>query len=90
MAKINLTASAYRVARGKAEIAREERWQKTAKLATKKRLEMKKRKSAEKGNKGSGGLDPNLAPGVEDSESSSPRKATEFIGTKAPEDNKGR
>ena len=42
MAKINLTASVYRVARGKAEIAREEKWQKSAKLTTKKRLELKK------------------------------------------------
>ena len=54
MAKINLTASAYRVERGKAEIAREAKWQKTAKLATKKRLELKKPKPAEEGNKGIG------------------------------------
>ena len=47
MAKINVTGSAYRVARGKAEIAREAKWQKSAKLATKKRLESKKPKPAE-------------------------------------------
>lgn len=55
MAKINLTASAYRVARGKAEIAREGKWLKTAKLTTKKSLELKKRKPAGKGSDGSGG-----------------------------------
>jgi hypothetical protein len=55
MAKINLTASAYRVARGKAEIVREGKWLKTAKLTTKKSLELKKRKPAEKGIDGSGG-----------------------------------
>lgn len=49
MAKMGLRASTYRVARGKAEIAREAKWQKTAKLATKKRLEMKKPGAAEKG-----------------------------------------
>lgn len=54
MAKIGLKGSAYRVARGKAEIAREEKWQRTAKLATKKRLELKKLKPAEEGNKGIG------------------------------------
>ncbi len=47
MPKLNLTASAYRVAKGKAEIAREAKWQKTAKLATKKRLESKKAEPAE-------------------------------------------
>ena len=49
MAKINLTGSAYRVAKGKAEIAREEKWLKTAKLTTKKIQELKKRKPAGKG-----------------------------------------
>jgi hypothetical protein len=65
MAKLNLKASAYRVARGKAEIAREERWQKTAKQATKRRLEEKNRKPAEKGIEGSGGPSPEDAPGTE-------------------------
>lgn len=55
MAKMGLRASTYRVARGKAEIAREAKWQKTAKLATKKNLEMKKRGPSEKGIEGSSG-----------------------------------
>jgi hypothetical protein len=90
MAKINLTASAYRVARGKAEIAREAKWQKTAKLTTKKRLESKKREPAEKGIEGSGGRDQNIAPGAEDPKSLSQDKAPEFIGPKAPDNHKGR
>jgi len=90
MAKISLTASAYRVARGKAEIAREGKWQKTAKLATKKHLELKKRHAAEKSNKGSGGLNQNIAPGAEDPESLSPGKATELIGPIALDNDKGR
>lgn len=49
MAKMNIGASTYRVTRRKAEIAREAKWQKTAKLATKKRLETKKPEPAEKG-----------------------------------------
>jgi len=48
MPKLNTTASAYRVTKGKAEIAREAKWQKTAKLTTKKRLESKKPEPAEK------------------------------------------
>jgi hypothetical protein len=55
MAKMNVRASTYRVARGKAEIAREAKWQKTAKQATKKRLEMKKLGPSEKGIEGSSG-----------------------------------
>jgi len=89
MAKINLTASAYRVARGKAEIAREAKWQKTAKLTTKKRLESKKRAPAEKGIEGSGGQDQNKAPGAEDPKSLSPGKAPEPMGPEAPDQNKG-
>ncbi|MGB8958953.1 MAG: hypothetical protein WCC00_08090 [Candidatus Aminicenantales bacterium] len=48
MARINTTGSAYRVARGKAEIARDAKWLKTAKLTAKKNQELKKRKPAEK------------------------------------------
>ena len=90
MAKINLTASVYRVARGKAEIAREEKWQKSAKLTTKKRLELKKPKPEEKGLEGSGGRDQNMIPEAEDPKSLSQGKATELIGPKAPDNNKGR
>jgi len=73
MAKMNVRASTYRVTRGKAEIAREAKWQKTAKLATKKRLEMKKPEPAEKGIEGSSGQD----------------KAPEPIEAKAPDNKKG-
>lgn len=48
MARINTTGSAYRVARRKSEIARDEKWQKTAKLTAKKSRELKKSKPAEK------------------------------------------
>ncbi len=48
MARVNTTGSAYRVARRKAEIARDERWLKTAKLTAKKSQESKKRQPAEK------------------------------------------
>ncbi len=47
MARINTTGSAYRVARRKSEIARDEKWQKTAKLTAKKSQELKKHKPAE-------------------------------------------
>jgi hypothetical protein len=77
MAKINLTASAYRVARGKAEIAREEKWLKSAKLTTKKSQELKKRKPAGKDIDRSGGPK-NLDQG----------KATELMGPEAPDNNK--
>jgi len=73
MAKMGLRASTYRVARGKAEIAREAKWQKTAKLATKKRLEMKKLAPAEKGIEESSGRD----------------KAPEPAEPKAPDNKKG-
>jgi len=49
MAKLNLKASAYRVARGKAEIAREERWQKAAKQATKETLGREEEQAGRKG-----------------------------------------
>lgn len=90
MAKISLGASVYRVARGKAEIAREEKWRKTARLTTKKRLELKKRKPTKKGIDGSGGRDKNITPGAEDPEILGQGKATELIGTEAPDNNKGR
>lgn len=65
MARINTTASAYRVARGKAETARDEKWRKTAKLTAKKNQELKKRKPAEKSIDGSGGRDQNELMGPE-------------------------
>ena len=49
MARINTTGSAYRVARRKAEIARDEKWLRTAKLTAKKNQELKKPKPAGKG-----------------------------------------
>lgn len=88
MAKINLRASAYRVARGKAEIAREEKWLKAAKLTTKKNQELKKRKPAAKGIDGSGGRDQNKTPGAEDPESLDQGKATKLMGPEAPDNNK--
>lgn len=48
MARINTTGSAYRVARRKAEIARDDKWLKTAKLTAKKNQESKERKPAGK------------------------------------------
>jgi hypothetical protein len=77
MARINLTGSAYRVARGKAEIAREGKWQKSAKLAAKKRLEAKKPKSAE-------------TPGAEEPDKPDQGKAAESVGPKAPDNKKER
>lgn len=77
MARINSTGSAYRVKRGKAEIAREAKWQKSAKLATKKRLEEKKPK-------------PEETPGAADADKPDPGKAAEPVEPKAPNKNKGR
>lgn len=88
MAKINVTGSAYRVARGKAEIAREEKWLKTAKLTTKKIQELKKRKPAGKGIDGSGGRDQNKTPGAEDPKSLDQGKATGLMGPEAPDNTK--
>lgn len=88
MAKINLTASAYRVARGKAEMARDAKWLKTAKLTTKKSQELKKRKPAEKGIEKSGGRDQNKTPGAEDPESLAKGKANEPTGPEAQDNNK--
>jgi len=90
MAKMSLRASAYRVARGKAEIAREAKWQKSAKLATQKRLEMKKRGPADKVIEGSGGQDQNKIPGAEGPESSGQGKTPEPIKPPAPDSKKGR
>ena len=88
MAKINLRASAYRVARGKAEIAREEKWLKTAKLTTKKSQELKKREPAGKGIDGSEGRDRNKIPGAENPGSLDRAKATEVMGPDSPDNNK--
>ena len=89
MAKINVRGSAYRVARGKAEIARDKKWQKTAKLTTKKSQESKKREPAgtEKGIEESGGRDQNKTPGAENSESVDKGKANEPLGPEAPDKN---
>ena len=76
MAKINVTASAYRVARGKAEMARDAKWQKTAKLTAKKSQELKKREPAGKG--------------IEETGSSVQGKASEPIVPEAPDNNKKR
>jgi hypothetical protein len=72
MARLNLTASAYRIARRRSEIAREEKWRKTADVVTKKRLEEKKRRPAEPGIEGSGGPSRDDAAGAEDPMGSSP------------------
>jgi hypothetical protein len=88
MAKINVKASAYRVARGKAEIARDGKWLKTAKLTTKKSLELMKRKPAEKGIEESGGRDQNIVPGAEDSKSLAKDKAPALMGPEAPNNKK--
>jgi hypothetical protein len=90
MPKINLTASLYRVPRGKAEIAREAKWQKTAKLTTKKRQESQLPKPEEKAIEGSGGPNKPIAPGPDDPQSSSQARAPEAIGSEAPDKNKGR
>ncbi len=65
MPKMNVRASLYRVPRGKAEIARAAKWQKTAKLTTKKNLESKKPQPEEKAPEGSGGQDPKKTPEAE-------------------------
>jgi hypothetical protein len=88
MAKINVTGSAYRVARGKAEMARDKKWQKTAKLTTKKNQELKKREPAAKEIDGSGGQDQNKTPGAEEPKSLDQGKATELKGPNAPDNNK--
>ncbi|MGZ5556014.1 MAG: hypothetical protein ACXW3H_09910 [Candidatus Aminicenantales bacterium] len=57
MARINTTGSAYRVARRKSEIARDEKWLKTAKLTAKKSQESKKRELEEKSSETPGAED---------------------------------
>ena len=90
MAKINVTASAYRVARGKGEMARDKKWQKTAKLTSKKNQELKKREPAGKGIEEGGGRDPNKTPGTEDPESLGQGIANEPLVPEAPGKNKKR
>jgi hypothetical protein len=90
MAKINLTASTYRVARGKAEIARDVKWLKTAKLTTKKSQELKKREPAGKGIDGSEGRNQNKTPGAKDPGSLSQGKSNEPLGPEAPDNTKER
>jgi hypothetical protein len=90
MAKINLTASTYRVARGKAEIAREERWLKRAQLTTKKRRESKTREPEEKRIDQSGERDRNKAAGAGDPGSLDRGEAVEQKEPEAPDDNKER
>jgi len=90
MPKLNLTASAYRVARGKAEMAREAKWQRTAKLTTKKRLESKKPEPAEKVIEGSGGPNRQTAPEADDPKSPLQGTAAGVVGSEAQEKKKGR
>jgi hypothetical protein len=87
MAKINVKASAYRVARGKGEMARDAKWLKTAKLTTKKDRELKKGEPAGKGNDGSGGRDPNTTPAA-DLGSSGQDKSNEPKVPEVPDKNK--
>jgi hypothetical protein len=73
MAKINVRGSAYRVARGKGEMARDKKWQKTAKLTTKKDRELKKGEPAEKGIEESEVRNPIITPGAEAPDNSKER-----------------
>lgn len=66
MPKLNVGASAYQVRRGKAEIARAAKWQKTAKLTTKKNLESKMPKPDEKGPEEGGSQDSKKTPETAD------------------------
>jgi hypothetical protein len=90
MAKINVTGSAYRVPRGKAEIARDKKWQKTAKLTSKKSQESKKLEPVGKGIEGSGGRDQNKVPGTEGPEKIDQGKPGEPLGPEAPDITKKR
>jgi hypothetical protein len=85
MAKINVTASAYRVARGKGEMARDKKWQKTAKLTSKKSQELKKREPAGKGIEESEVRNPIITPAAEGPGSSVQGKANEPIVPAAPD-----
>ena len=66
MPKLNVGASAYQVRRGKAEIARAAKWQKTAKLTAKKSLESKKPKPGESDIESGGGQDSKKIPETAD------------------------
>ena len=90
MAKINLKASTYRVVRGKAEIARDVKWLKTAKLTTKKSQELKKREPAGKGIDGSEGRDQNKTPRAKDPGSLGQAKSNKPLGPEAPDNTKER
>jgi hypothetical protein len=90
MAKINVTGSAYRVARGKGEMARDKKWQKTAKLTTKKDRELKKGELAGKGIEESEVRNPPIPPVAEDPGSSVQGKASEPIVPAAPDISKKR
>ena len=90
MAKINVTASAYRVARGKGEMARDNKWQKTAKLTTKKDRELKKGELEGKGIEESEVRNPTITPAAEGHGSSVQGKASEPIVPEAPDNNKKR
>jgi len=90
MAKINVTGSAYRVARGKAEMARDKKWQKTAKLTTKKDRELKKGELVGKGIEESEVRNPIIIPVAEDPGSSGQGIANEPLVPQAPDKNKKR
>lgn len=90
MAKISLKASAYRVARRKSEIARDEKWLKMSRLRTKESQELKKREPEGKAIDGSGGRDQDKNPGAEDPGSLDQGKATEPRGPEAPDNTKKR
>jgi hypothetical protein len=85
MAKINVTGSAYRVPRGKAEMARDKKWQKTAKLTSKKSLELKKGEPAGKGIEEIDERDPKATTAAPDPGSSVQGKANEPIVPAAPD-----
>jgi len=90
MAKINVTGSAYRVPRGKAEMARDKKWQRTAKLTSKKNQELKKQEPAGKGIEESGARDPNTTPAAPDPGGSVQGKASEPTAPEAPDNKKKR
>ncbi|OGD12717.1 MAG: hypothetical protein A2Y86_08295 [Candidatus Aminicenantes bacterium RBG_13_62_12] len=87
MAKITVPGSAYRVARGKGEMARDNKWQKTAKLTTKKDREWKKGEPAGKSIEKSEVRNPIITPVAEDPGSSVQGKASEPIVPAAPDKN---
>jgi len=85
MAKINVTGSAYRVARGKGEMARDNKWQKTAKLTSKKSLELKKGEPAGKSIEKIEVRNPTVTTAAEGPGSSVQSKASEPIVPSAPD-----